>query len=81
MTPKEFVARCEAACAGMALLFVDAPDDVFERGLDYFAAQVRDGLTERLEEQVEAERISEVVEALTADSRLWRREIKSLGLH
>ncbi len=81
MTPKEFVERCEAACSGVALLFADAPDDVFEHGLEHFAAKLRDGLTERLEENMEAERIAEFVEAMTADSRLRRREIKSLGLH
>ncbi|MGO8738518.1 hypothetical protein [Rhodoblastus sp.] len=81
MTPKEFTERCEAACAGLALLFGQAPDELFERGLENFAANLRDGLAERLEEDMAAERIAEIVEAMTADSRLRRREIRAFGLH
>ncbi len=81
MKPEEFVARCEAAGAGLALLFAHTPDDVFERGLEHFVAKVRDGLAERLEERMAEERIAAIVEAMTVDSRLRRREIKSFGRH
>lgn len=79
MTVEEFVSRCEAACAGLALLFVNAPEDVFERGLEHFAANVRAGLTERLGDQMAPEKIAEVVKAMRNDARLRRREARLLG--
>jgi hypothetical protein len=81
MKPEEFAERCEAACAGLAILFADTPDDVFERGLRHFAAGVRDGLNECQAERLTEERVAQIVDAMTVDSRLWRGKIKSLGLH
>jgi hypothetical protein len=79
MTVEEFVSRCEAACAGLALLFANAPEDVFKRGLEHFTANVRDALTERLGDYMAPEKIAELVKAMRHDARLRRREVQLLG--
>ncbi len=79
MTVEEFVSRCEAACAGLALLFANAPEDVFERGLEHFTTNVRDGLAERLGDCMAPDKIAALATAMRDDARLRRREVRLLG--
>jgi hypothetical protein len=79
MTPREFVSGCEASCASLALHFANAPDEVFERGLEAFTTNVRGKLTERFGAWVSPAVIAGTVETMRAEVQRRRREIEAGG--
>lgn len=79
MTPQEFVSRCEASCADLALHFAHAPDEVFERGLDAFATKVHEKFSQRFGEWISPEAMAGTVETMCADIQGRRREIEAGG--